>query len=177
MSRYRQSSMNPYSHPELMTSLDMMTPGMMQSPGMMPTPGMPSPMVSPLFIQDLREAINGEAQAIDFYKRLIEMAPNQRHVNYLTHIRNDEKKHLRMLTNLYVQLTGRRPDIRFTPVRFTTYREGLEKALDGELEAAELYRRMYLSVQDRRKRDVLFEIMTDEMEHQVRFAYLIDTVH
>ncbi len=125
------------------------------------------------FIMDLQMAINGEVKAAEFYTRLMEIAPNEEAKMFIRLARDDELKHYRMFYQLYVSLTGQQPVVQKPVIRVTTYCEGLKTALKDELEAAELYRDMYLSTTNMRVRDIMFEAMTDEMEHATRFVYLI----
>jgi rubrerythrin len=123
------------------------------------------------FISELRGAINDEASAIKFYEILEGMAPNQ-YRDFVTHAKNDEMAHLHMFRKLYRRLTGYEPYVQAEVTEFSTYKEGIEIAFRRELEAAELYRNMYLSTRVPKIRDVLFKTMTDEMEHAQRFSFL-----
>jgi rubrerythrin len=124
-----------------------------------------------MFVADLRRAINDEATAIRFYGVLEGMAPEP-YRDFVTHARKDEEDHLRMFRKLYRKLTGHDASVQADVIRFSSYREGIEMAFRNELEAAELYRDMYLSTRIPKVRDVLFKTMTDEMEHAQRFSFL-----
>ncbi len=123
------------------------------------------------FISQLAGAINDQASAVMFYEKLEEMVPNQ-YRDFVTHAKNDEMDHVRLFGKLYWRLTGYQPSIQATTTQFSSYREGLEIAFRRELEAAELYRDMYLSTRVLKIRDILFKTMTDEMEHAQRFNFL-----
>lgn len=124
-----------------------------------------------MFISQLQNAINGEATTIEFYEVLGGMAP-ARYRDFVTHAREDEMVHLRMFRRLYRRLTGHEPSVQVRATKFSSYKEGLELAFRSELEAAELYRDMYLSTRVPKIRDILFRAMTDEMEHAQRFNFL-----
>ncbi|SFV06901.1 ferritin-like domain-containing protein [Alicyclobacillus macrosporangiidus] len=124
-----------------------------------------------MFISQLQKAINDEASAIAFYEVLEGMAP-ARYRDFVTHAREDEMVHLRMFHRLYRRLTGHEPSVQVRATRFSSYKEGLELAFRSELEAAEMYRDMYLSTRVPKVRDILFRAMTDEMEHAQRFNFL-----
>lgn len=123
------------------------------------------------FISQLTGAINDEASAVMFYDKLEEMAPSQ-YRDFVTHAKNDEMEHVRLFSKLYRRLTGYQPSVQAETTQFSSYKEGLEIAFRGELEAAELYRDMYLSTRVPNIRDILFKTMTDEMEHAQRFNFL-----
>ncbi|MCL6598956.1 MAG: ferritin-like domain-containing protein [Alicyclobacillus macrosporangiidus] len=124
-----------------------------------------------MFISHLQNAINNEASTIEFYEVLGGMAP-PRYRDFVTHAREDEMVHLRMFRRLYRRLTGHEPSVQVRATKFSSYKEGLELAFRSELEAAELYRDMYLSTRVPKIRDILFRAMTDEMEHAQRFNFL-----
>ena len=80
---------------------------------------------------------------------------------------------MKQFTDLYVALTGRQPVYQIDKVTFNTYREGLQKAYEAELEAYEEYRNSYLLTQNLPVRDVFFRALTDEIEHATRFGFLL----
>jgi len=124
------------------------------------------------FIMDLQTAINGESEAIEFYNKLLEIAPCEEARDFIRHIRDDEMKHYRMFTQLYISLCGRPPVVMEPQVRVTEFCRDVKKAVKDELEAAELYRSMLLSTTNMRIRDIMFETMTDEMEHATRLTFI-----
>lgn len=123
------------------------------------------------FVSNLASAINQEASAIRFYATLADMAPNS-YRSFVTHAREDEEVHLRLFRRLYQRLTGTEPMVSPEETSFGGYKQGIETAFRNELDAAELYRNMYLSTKIRKVRDILFRAMTDEMEHAQRFSFL-----
>ncbi len=127
----------------------------------------------PDLIEEVYRASLGELEAAAFYEQLAAMAPNEWERSQIMHALEDERTHYRLLSALYGRLTG--APLSPTPVRVqvTDYRTGLREALDDELEAAEMYRRMRASVTERPLRDMFFRLQTDEMEHASRFAALI----
>ncbi|MFC7442961.1 ferritin family protein [Laceyella putida] len=124
------------------------------------------------FLQDLLKAASGEAQAIDFYTRVVQIAPTDKARRDFQHALEDEKEHYQSFTNLYTSLTGKRAPVPpFQPVQFKDYANAVEKAVEDELEAYEMYRDMYLSTSDPVARDILLKGFTDEGEHAIRFTY------
>ncbi len=125
------------------------------------------------FIYNLNKAIKGQAEAIKFYKELRNIAPNTFHKRQVEHALEDERKHYHILGSLYNHLTDRRVQpVDEIPVNIKSYREALKEAVEDELMAVELYRSMYLSTFDIAIRDLLFDIMNDEMEHADRLTLL-----
>lgn len=127
----------------------------------------------PKVFKEILKAIKAEAEATDFYQRLSRFAPNQKHRDDIMHALEDERIHLRQFTNLYVRLTGCQPVYKPERKMFQTYIEGLKMAYRDELEAYEHYRNIYLLTRNPMIRDVFFRGFTDEIEHAVRFGFLI----
>lgn len=124
------------------------------------------------FIRDLQMGLEGEAAAIEMYAQLMEMAPTPEQRQHIRHAYEDERKHFRIFSDLYLHLTGRMPSISEPMVKVEDYKQGIAQAFNDELEAAELYRGMLLNTYDPAIRDAMFEIMTDEMEHADRFNFI-----
>lgn len=112
-----------------------------------------------------------EAEAIDFYERIIQNAPAT-HRRELEGILADERLHLRLFTGVYQRLTGRQPVYQIEQVSFSTLDEAFKKAYEDEFKAYETYRDQYLTVQDQSIKDVLFRAMSDEIEHAIRFGFI-----
>ena len=127
-------------------------------------------------IRDLCKSIRDEAEAADFYTRLLQQTTNPLFKKFITHARNEELQHLRMFTQLYVYLTGQQPRYTITPVRIETFREGILRAFQDELKAAEFYRNTAFSVTDPMIRDAFLYARTAEMEHAARFSFVYPQV-
>lgn len=123
-------------------------------------------------LQAILHGIQGEATAIEFYTRLANEAPNMRHKKDILHALEDEKVHLQMFTQLYTTLSGGQPTYQVVPVQYSSYKEGLERAYEDELEAYEEYRNTFLLTQNQTIRDVFLHAFTDEIEHAMRFGFL-----
>lgn len=126
------------------------------------------------YLNRILAAIADEQMAAQFYGRLQAEAPASLARKYLEHARRDEINHRQMLSRLYFTLTGTQPKVAGKSMpQWRSFKEGLQMALDGELEAAEEYRDLYLASTYPFARDVFFELMTDEMEHATRFTRLM----
>jgi len=121
----------------------------------------------------IQQSIGGERNDELFYDYLIRIAPTQQQKEVITSIRDDERKHNKMFRSLYTQLTGRAPaENPEAPEPLpSSYLEGIEKALLGELKAFERYRTIYLNIRPE-YRDWVFEIMTDEIKHAAYYNWL-----
>jgi rubrerythrin len=127
--------------------------------------GMPHP--NETVIRLIQESIGGEREDELFYDYLISVAPTPLEKQVITQIRNDERKHRRMFLQIYVSLTGHQPMVPQDEEPFqrpSSYVEGIEKAILGELKAFEKYRTIYLNIPSQYQ-NMVFEIMTDEIKH------------
>ncbi|MBW7477532.1 ferritin-like domain-containing protein [Paenibacillus oenotherae] len=124
----------------------------------------------------IRQSVEGEREDELFYDYLISVAPSQEEKDIITSIRNDERKHNRMFRSIYQGLTGQTipaPDqVEFEKPK--TYIDGIRKALFGELSAVERYRDIRAGLQSRYYRDMVFEILTDELKHATKYNYILD---
>lgn len=121
------------------------------------------------------DAVQGEAEDEMFYSYLISIAPTKNEKDIITSIRDDERKHNQMYREIYKHFTGKEIP---TPknVDFdkpNSYKQGLTKALFGELSAVERYRDIRAGLPTEYYRDMVFEILTDELKHASKYNYLI----
>lgn len=122
----------------------------------------------------LQQSVQGERNDELFYDYLIQNAPSQEDIDIITSIRNDERRHRRMFKQMYYTLTGQMIEANsnepFTPP--ASYIDGLRRALFGELSAVELYRKIYFMVPFKVFKNMVFEILTDELKHASKYNYL-----
>lgn len=122
----------------------------------------------------LKEAVQDERSDELFYDYLIRNAPSQEDKDIIQSIRNDERKHRKMFRHMYYCLTGKTMEV-VEPEPFqppATYLEGLKRAIFGESGAVELYRKIYFTIPGKTFKNMVFEIMTDELKHGIRYNYL-----
>ncbi len=123
----------------------------------------------------IREAVADEAKDRKFYEYLINEAPNSKEKKIITSIRDDEIKHFRLFKKIYYEITGCYPKPLPEKEEYKktkNYLDGIEQALFGELGAVEKYRQIYFGLKTLKHRDILFEIITDELKHASKFNYL-----
>lgn len=121
----------------------------------------------------LIKAMKGEGSARKYYKRLMDMAPDEKEAGIIEHFYEDETKHLSKFRMLFEMTTGKEPEIgSVNAPDFESYIDGIEQAIPDELEAYEFYRDIYLASSNPVVRDVFFEALTDENEHTAHLNYL-----
>lgn len=120
------------------------------------------------------EAIKDERSDIRFYGWLADIAVDPDDEEIISLIREDEMKHARFLKHIYYELTdeeteGDPLDPFIPPV---DYCQALVRAIMDETAALEFYRNLYFAVPGEVMKNMVFEIMTDEIKHGARFNYL-----
>jgi len=120
------------------------------------------------------DALGDETHDRMFYQYLLEIAPDRKHCEIIESIRNDEINHFKMFQMIYEEITCEHPCKQQGEEfeRPESYCDAIEKALFGELEAVELYRKIMFGLCSQRHRDMLLEIITDEMKHSVKWNFL-----
>lgn len=118
-------------------------------------------------LQLIKESVSGEREDELFYDYLISVAPTDEAKNIIMGIRDDERKHNKLLRMVYKQLTGKTlpPPEQPSFERPRSYCAGIKKAIKGEVGAVIRYRKILYSMQDRVYMNILIEIMTDEIRH------------
>lgn len=123
----------------------------------------------------LEKSMNDERAGARFYDYLIKQAPTQEAKSIIMEARDDARKHVKMLRAIYKGLTG----MNFTSKEMkdvdmpASYLEGIRKAFFDGLEDSQRYRDIRAGLVSRYYRDMLFEIMTDEMRHAIKYNYLL----
>jgi rubrerythrin len=122
----------------------------------------------------IEDAVQGEREDQLFYEYLITQAPTQEEKDIIASIRDDEVKHNKLFRQLYKELTGKEVKSKNGEefVQPGSYLDGIKQALFGELKAVEKYRTIHQGLNRQHHRDVLFEIITDEIKHASKYNFL-----
>lgn len=126
-------------------------------------------------LHSIHKAIEGEANTAEFYRHLLKEAPNKLHCDFIQHAYDDELEHLQILTRLFCYYTDTEPRYHIEPVSCPCYKDGLLKALIGELETVEFYRNIQLSTMDQVIINTFYMVMVDEQSHATMFSTLYGT--
>ena len=125
-------------------------------------------------LEGIKLAVQGEKEDELFYDYLISIAPTEDDKKIIASIRDDERGHNKMFRQIYRSITGS-----FVPpgedaefVKPISYLAGIKKALFGELSAIERYREIRRGLPSTIYRDMLFNIITDEIKHSAKYNYL-----
>lgn len=117
-----------------------------------------------------------------FYDSMIRNAPTESEKKILREIKEDGKKHIQILNDLYYKFTNRRlnsEDIKSLPEEKAklSYREQLLRALNNQLEDVVTNRRILGAMPDNESYTLMMAIMTDNLRNASRFNYLIHRAH
>ena len=126
----------------------------------------------------IRISIMDEKKDESFYSLIMEQAPTEEEKNIIMSIRDNERKHNSILRNLYYNFTGQMIPMDYSQmgvesVNDMSYTQNLEKALFGELDAVEKYRRILGTMPSGDSYTLIMSILTDELRHASKYNYLI----
>ena len=130
--------------------------------------------VRPKSVLDLIiEAMKAERHDTVKYKKMMEMTNDPAVIKQIKFAYDDEIKHYGMFRQIYYQLTGRAINIPLPAEveKYDNIMDAVKSSIEGEHEAVDLYRDIHAMLPNQRLRDMVFEIITDEIEHANRFVY------
>jgi rubrerythrin len=134
-------------------------------------PGCGYPDLKGNFMNDLIKSINGEYSAICCYERLAKHAPSSEERKRILEIRNDEIRHYEAFANIYLTLTGRKPEPEITETCPGEYRKGLAEAFKDEQETVDFYNEVADETLEPWIKDQFRRFAADEQNHAVWFSY------
>ena len=127
-------------------------------------------------IELIKRSVADEREDEWFYTDLIKQAPSEKEKKIIENIRDDERKHNKILRQLFYEFTGQTlgEDNSIQQLNdYLNYRENLEKALFGELDAVAKYRKILGTMPSGDSYTLLMSIMTDELRHASKYNFLI----
>lgn len=133
----------------------------------------------------IQDSVEGEKSDALFYEWLINNIPTdiltQKQAksikDTIESIREDEMSHNKMFKTMYQQLTGveaNPTETEFVPPE--NFTEGILMALNGELNAVKRYRTIMNGMPNLYYRDIVFNILTDELRHANLYNYIYTTI-
>lgn len=127
--------------------------------------------VQPVF-DVLLNGIKREAEAIELYRQLVHVAPNEMHQNDILSALERKKAQLTQLNYLYIQLTGTVPVYELEQISFDDYRDGLQKAYEAEVKGYEEYQKGFSLIQHPMIQNVFLWALTGEQENAESLRFL-----
>ena len=133
----------------------------------------------------IEQSVEGEKYDALFYEWLINNIPTQGLTpeqvesikETIISIRNDEMSHNKTFKKMYKRLTGKDA----TPgekefIAPASFVDGIIMALNGELNAVKRYRVIMEGMPNLAYRDIVFNILSDEIRHSSWYNYIYATV-
>lgn len=129
-----------------------------------------------MFIDKLKQAIEGEYRDYYFYRSMYEIAEDPLWRDFIQHAFEDEKSHYEMFQQLYYMMTGTFVQNPKKPIPCYNLKQGVKQALVGELDGVETYKEMLLTIPFQQAYNPLFIAMHDEMEHAIRMSMIYNSL-
>ncbi|WP_223702384.1 cupin domain-containing protein [Sutcliffiella deserti] len=126
----------------------------------------------PELIEAILGGVKREASAIELYRQLAHVAPNEKHKKDILQALEGKNVLFTQFSNLYRGLTGTKPVFQLDKVPFHSYSDGLSKAYQGEIEGYQEYQKVFLLTQLPQVRNLFLWALTGEQENAARFSYL-----
>jgi len=125
-------------------------------------------------ISKIERAYHDERSADAFYSQLLAQAPDYDSTDALVEARRDEREHAIEIAELFKELPCRYPaELPPTIPPYTSFKEGLSKAAQGEKEAIEFYEEIVNMSTIKSVKERFAEIRQDEIVHYVKFLALL----
>lgn len=117
--------------------------------------------------------ISAETMTNKFYNALVEKSTDIDDKKMLKEISMDEEKHRKMLTQLYTELNGKKPEIKEEDIQIiNTLCENFANAIGAELDTVEKYRVLLFAFEKAEYKNMIMEIIFDEQNHAAKLNYL-----
>ena len=123
-------------------------------------------------LKDISKAINDEFQAIQYYTRLAELAPNKQVRQAILGIRQDEIKHFHWFAKGYLDLSGKYPPITLGAALPSSFKRGVRDSLKDEQETVPFYRTLASQITDQQLNERFLKAAEDEHRHAQIFSQL-----
>lgn len=124
-------------------------------------------------LNDLTKAMDGEHEAICFYEKLANMAPNASIKKQILEIRKDEIRHYQTFEHIYLCLTGCHYYPQSQPTCPNSFLHGSDKAFHDEQNTVDFYHTVARKVQEPWISCAFSEAASDEQNHAVWFLYFM----
>ena len=126
-------------------------------------------------LEILQSAWEGERENVTYISKLVKLTKDPADKETLRLLNMDENKHVKYFAEIYKKLSdeiiSQRIQIPQRPISWDLYTE-LEKFIYKCTENVEFYRRIYFGFSDPDIRDMLFEIITDEINMAIKMTHM-----
>ncbi|SFJ27187.1 Mannose-6-phosphate isomerase, cupin superfamily [Halobacillus dabanensis] len=115
------------------------------------------------FNEAILEGIKKKEEAVDLFRRLADLSPDEAHQQEILHVLDNEQRHLDHFTNLYNTFTGEKPEYEVQQASFDTFEEGLRKGYDAGVGEFQNYQDMYMQARQHVLGNVFYRACHDKM--------------
>lgn len=126
-------------------------------------------------LQLLEVAQQETQQSLSAFDALMKNKALQQDVEMLRNAYLDEVKHLKLLQEIWYNITGKsqsQPQPKNIKTNSEAVRTELEKTLLQEMEQTDFFRELLMLIPETELRDILYEIITDKQDHCIRLCFL-----
>jgi len=129
-------------------------------------------------IASVKDSVGNEAEDEIEYNKMAKLAPNDEQREIINAIKENEMIHNKIFRKIFMELTGvvlpttnvtNMPDEKNS----MNYADMLKNAMFGEFKAVERYREMLAYAPNKAIYDMIMYVMTDEINHAIKYNYLI----
>lgn len=126
-------------------------------------------------LKDITKAINDEFQAVQYYTRLAELAPNKQFRQAVLGVRQDEIKHFHWFSRAYLELSGKYPSITLGVELPGSFKRGIRDSIKDEQETVPFYRSIASQVGNQQIQQRFQRAANDEQRHAQIFSQIAGT--
>lgn len=128
-----------------------------------------------LGLKGIKQAVQGELDDALYYNYIISKAPTDEEKVIISAIKEEELRHSKQFEGIYRNFTGMGVKTSVAEIFDIpySYEEGLKNALLDELRDVAKYRAIRRRLPEGEYKDLLFDIITDELTHASMFNYLL----
>ncbi|MDP4083632.1 MAG: ferritin-like domain-containing protein [Bacillota bacterium] len=127
-------------------------------------------------LKDISKAVNDEFQAIQYYTRLAELAPNKQYRQTILAIRQDEIKHFHWFSKGYVDMSGKYPPIELGVALPSSFKRGVRESIKDEQETVPFYRNLAAQIADQQLKERFQMAADDEERHAQIFSQISSSI-
>jgi len=125
---------------------------------------------------EIQKAVNGAYNAVACYAKLANLAPTKEEKTRILGILADAKNHLKIFTQLYINLSGEQPAFQLTDDCPDTYDAGIDFAFLNKQKTVDFYLSLADQIRDTSAREKVRRAAADEQHHAVWFLYFLNNL-
>jgi rubrerythrin len=121
---------------------------------------------------DMAKAVNDEFQAVQYYTKLADLAPNQQYRQAILGIRQDEIRHFYQFSRAYNRLSGNYSPLSLRVQLPSSFAVGVRDSYQEESDTVPFYRNIASQVSNQQMKRHFLRAAEDENRHAQYFAQI-----